>query len=128
MSIENVNTQRGNGWDALRALFRFAVFVFLVGCVLFVVALGGIIYAVAQQGGLKAESLIALAPLLTNSLGGMTPILSPLLQLFVVLVIIEWFLKRMGIDFGSGVALKNIEWNTQTIVAVIVIGAFAIAA
>ncbi len=49
-------------------------------------------------------------------------------QLFVVLVVVEWFLKRMGLSFRSSSILKGLEWNTQTIIAVVVITAFSIAA
>jgi len=54
-------------------------------------------------------------------------VFAPLIQLFVVLVIVEWFLKRLGINLRSSETWKGLEWNTQTIVAVVVIGAFAVA-
>lgn len=122
MPGENTNTRRVDGWDALRALFRFAVFVLIVACI----AVVAVVVALIHEGYGSAN--VALAPILTNALNGLGNVISPLIQLFVVLVIIEWFLKRMGITLGSSATWKGIEWNTQTIIAVIVIFAFSIAA
>jgi hypothetical protein len=50
----------------------------------------------------------------------------PFLQLILVLVIIDWILSKWGINLQSNVF--RFEWNIQTLIALIVIGAFAIAA
>lgn len=52
--------------------------------------------------------------------------ISPLLQLSIVLVIIEWILAKLGISLTS--KPQNIQWNVQTIIALVIICAFAIAA
>ena len=55
----------------------------------------------------------------------------PLLQLLLVLLIVDWILKRMGIQFSPGAATTSIgrqfNWDVQAIIAVIVIAAYAVA-
>ena len=51
---------------------------------------------------------------------------SPLLQLVVVLMVLEWFAERMGVS----VRLQELglTWNIQTLIALVVITSFCIAA
>lgn len=49
----------------------------------------------------------------------------PLLQLLVVLITIDWMLRRVGIQLSTGV--QSFKWNVQAIIAIIVIAAYAIA-
>jgi hypothetical protein len=50
----------------------------------------------------------------------------PLVQLVLILAIVEWILKRLGIAlFGERIVF---EWNIQTIIAIIVVSAFALVA
>jgi hypothetical protein len=50
----------------------------------------------------------------------------PFLQLGIILVIIEWLLSKLGVSLLS--RRFTIEWNIQTIIALIIVSAFAIAA
>lgn len=50
----------------------------------------------------------------------------PFVQLVLVLLIVDWILGRWGISFKS--KIQELEWNVQTMIALIVIGAFSIAA
>ncbi|HEX7315637.1 MAG TPA: hypothetical protein VF297_17085 [Pyrinomonadaceae bacterium] len=50
----------------------------------------------------------------------------PFLQLILVLVIIDWMLSRWGVNLQSKVL--DFDWNIQTLIALIIIGAFAVAA
>lgn len=52
--------------------------------------------------------------------------IKPFLQLIVVLVIISWILDKFGVNLHSKVF--QFEWNVQTLIALLVIGAFTIAA
>jgi len=52
--------------------------------------------------------------------------IKPFLQLAVILIIIEWILGKLGIRKGS--SLLNLEWNIQTIIGLIIISGFVIAA
>lgn len=49
----------------------------------------------------------------------------PLLQLIIVLVILDWVLRRTGIQLGAGV--RRFDWNVQAIIAIIVVAAYAVA-
>ncbi len=48
----------------------------------------------------------------------------PLLQLLIVLVIIDWVLRRVGIQLGASV--QSFRWDVQAIIAIIVIVAYAL--
>lgn len=109
-----------DSWNALRSLVRFAVFAFVVACIALV---AGVLLLI-EDGGFNS----AVLPLLPSAFEVVRSVLAPLFQLFVVLVLIEWFLKRMGIGSISANVARGLEWNTQTIIAVIVIGAFSAAA
>lgn len=51
----------------------------------------------------------------------------PLLQLVVVFLILDWIFGKLGVSF-SGRRRSDFEWNIQTLIAVMVVGAFTIAA
>lgn len=50
----------------------------------------------------------------------------PFLQLVIILLIIEWILGKFGVSIDP--RQSKVEWNIQTIIALIVISAFALAA
>ena len=50
----------------------------------------------------------------------------PLVQLVIILAIVEWILKRLGISLFS--EKTKFEWTIQTVIAVILVSAFAIVA
>ncbi len=52
--------------------------------------------------------------------------IKPFLQIIVILIIVEWILDKFGISL-SRKGLK-LDWNVQTILALVVISAFALAA
>jgi len=72
-----------------------------------------------QMYNLIAQQLMIIA-------GGAWGFVRPFLQLILVLGIVDWILGRWGISWQSN--SLGINWNIQTIIALIVIGAFAIAA
>ena len=76
----------------------------------------------------QASTSMLLQPLFLQSVEGFLRIVEPLVQLFVVLVLVEWFLKRIGVTSFSSGQLAGLEWNTQSLVALIVISSFAAAA
>lgn len=49
----------------------------------------------------------------------------PFLQLAIILLIVEWVLTKIGINFSQP---NKLEWNIQTIIALLIVGAFTIAA
>jgi hypothetical protein len=121
-------------WDAIRTLVRFAISVFVMTCVAVVAAIVALVFLAVQQDASGVSNtdgvqlMTALAPMAASSLATVGHMVAPLIQLFVVLVVIEWFLRRMGVNTLSGNVLKGLEWNTQTLVAVLVIGSFSVAA
>ncbi len=50
----------------------------------------------------------------------------PFMQLVLILIIVDWILGKWGISWQS--TSLGITWNVQTIIALVVVGAFAIAA
>lgn len=50
----------------------------------------------------------------------------PFLQLIIILLILEWLINRFGISTNKN--FTSISWNVQTIIALIVIVAFSLAA
>ena len=52
--------------------------------------------------------------------------IQPFMQLIVVLVIIDWLLNKWGISFQS--KANSFHWNIQTIIGIVIIGSFCIAA
>jgi hypothetical protein len=53
-------------------------------------------------------------------------LIKPFLQLVIILLIVEWILNKLGISFTS--KESKVEWNVQTIIAIIIVVAFALAA
>jgi hypothetical protein len=49
----------------------------------------------------------------------------PLLQLAIVLVIVDWVMRRLGVELTGGT--RPFEWSVQAIIAIIVVAAYAIA-
>lgn len=52
--------------------------------------------------------------------------IKPFLQLIVVLVIVSWILEKFGVNLQSKVF--QFDWDVQTVIALLVIGAFTVAA
>jgi len=117
-----------DSWNVLRALLRFAVFFFILFCVGFVLLTGVLLYSYFQNPQEPAPWVGQILGFLTTSMGGVWRAIEPLFQLLVILVLIEWFIKRLGTGRLPAEAFTGFEWNTQTLVAVIIIGAFAAAA
>jgi hypothetical protein len=52
--------------------------------------------------------------------------IKPFLQLVLILAIVDWIFSKLGVSLKSKVG--RLEWNIQTVIALVVIGSFAIAA
>ncbi|MCP1384431.1 hypothetical protein [Runella salmonicolor] len=52
--------------------------------------------------------------------------LRPFLQLIIILLILEWILRKLGISFTS--PNFKLEWNVQSLIAILIISAFTIGA
>jgi hypothetical protein len=109
--------------NPLRSLIRWAVFIFIFLLLAYVA-----LFAWAFQDPL-AERRPADAALLATVAGigaYAWRFAEPLLQLMVVLLIVDWLLGRLGIEVKAG--LRGFDWNVQAIIAITVIGSFALAA
>ncbi|MCF2443624.1 hypothetical protein L0657_06625 [Dyadobacter sp. CY345] len=53
--------------------------------------------------------------------------LKPFLQLALILVLVDWILSKLGIRFDTSSSFK-LEWNVQSLIAIIIISGFTIAA
>lgn len=49
----------------------------------------------------------------------------PFLQLCIILLVVEWTFNKIGISFSGE---SKMEWNIQTVIALIIVGAFTLAA
>lgn len=51
--------------------------------------------------------------------------LSPILQVTLILIILEWVLQKFGTSVVS--VRGSLNWNVQTVIAILVVGTFALA-
>jgi hypothetical protein len=77
--------------------------------------------------GARPEALLAVADANVTVASGVSTVwrfLSPLLQLIIVLIILHWFLARMGIDLTLNNAVFDL--NVQSVLAFLIVGTFCI--
>jgi hypothetical protein len=136
--------ETGQGGDAvsdsprknpLRTVIRYAVWIFLTLLLIYVLLNA----AVAELQYLKADSAYAtkitpeviarvqhVSDRIETITGYAWEFFVPFLQLALLFLIIDWLLTRFGIDVLS--RKIKLDWSIQTVIALIVISAFAIAA
>jgi len=109
--------------NPLRSLMRWAVFIFIF-LLLAYLALSAWMFLdpVAERRNADVALVATVAGVGTNA----WRFAEPLLQLMVVLLIVDWLLGRLGIEVKAG--LRGFDWNVQAIIAITVIGSFALAA
>jgi hypothetical protein len=105
--------------NPLRSIVRGAIFVFF----LLVLSYAGAAFWAAISPNQAAPS--ALLVTIMNIGQGAWQFARPLLQLAIVLMIIDWILRRLGIQLGAGA--RHFDWNVQAIIAIVVVAAFAVA-
>src|SRR6267142_6994628 len=123
--------------DPARTLFRWFVgLLFFVAIVLVITTfvgalLKGIALDTAQQHGdtawlsAAAESLSAFNTFLNQFISRFWTFLAPLLSIAILLLIVDWFLRRIGIRISGVEDLK--ATNVQAIIAIVVIGSLCLA-
>jgi hypothetical protein len=104
--------------NPIRSLIGWSIFVFLV---LLLSYISLVVWSAADQTGRASTFMGELQVLAQNA----WQFARPLLQLAIVLVIIDWILRRAGIQLAGGV--RRFEWNVQAIIAIVVVVAFALA-
>ena len=128
-----IDVQRKN---PLRIVIRYAVWIFLLLLLIYVllnVAVATLQYLQADSsyGTTKIPNTVVervqhVSDQIETVTGYVWRFFVPFLQLALLFLIIDWLLTRFGIDVLS--KGKQFDWNIQTIIALIVISAFAIAA
>lgn len=94
-----------------------ALFITLVIIMISIFGIIGFVLIEQSTGNLGAA--IGIAMPVVNVVAGP-------LQLIIILIILAWALDRFGIRFSSIEA--KVEWNTQSILAMVIVVAFALAA
>lgn len=105
--------------NPLRSIVRGAVFVFFL---LILGYAGAAVWAAASPNQAAPGALLSTVMSIGQAAWQFA---RPLLQLAIVLMIIDWILKRLGIQLGVGV--RHFDWNVQAIIAIVVVAAFAVA-
>jgi len=120
--------------EPLRSIFKLSVRLFIFLIVIYIVlqvAHYSSPYVIAQylpyndNGGIITDGLGALAADIKMIGVNSWEFISPFLQLVLLLFIIQWVLKRLGLDLS----LKSsaFDWNVQSVIAIVVIVSLAIA-
>lgn len=109
--------------NPLRLILRAAIFIFII---LFLAFLGLKTAAVYDPDPGRKNLLLEIVTKV-ESIGLLSwDFLKPFLQLVGILLIVEWILGKFGISFTN--KQSNLEWNVQTVIAIVIIGSFALAA
>jgi len=121
--------------NPLRIVIRYAVWIFFTLLIIYLLLNVAIAYlqfaqADSQYGTRVPAGVIERAQNVSDKIETITryvwDFFVPFLQLALLFLIIDWLLTRFGIDVLS--KGRSFDWNIQTVIALIVISAFAIAA
>jgi hypothetical protein len=115
--------------NPLKFIVNTSLNIFFIILLLYVLATGLGVYfkSFAGEGADKFGDVFNKLADNLSSLGYIAfNFLRPFLQLILILVIIEWLLNKFNISLSSP-SLK-LDWNVQTVIALIVVCAFSIAA
>jgi len=116
-----------NSETLLRSCIRWSVFVFILLLLLWVGTWVAVfVAAAAPDHGQFPNLLTQLSGQLSVVAISAWQFARPLLQLLIVLLIFDYVLTRLGISLRT--EFSRIEWNVQTIVALVIVGSFAAAA
>jgi Na+/H+ antiporter NhaC len=109
--------------SSIKRIIRFAVFTFVV----FFLAYIGLNLARIYDSNLERKQLLEqLLPQIAVLSLRVWSFIQPFLQIILIIVIVLWLLERLGINLKPQEA--GFDWDVQKIIALIVIGAFAMAA
>ena len=109
--------------NPLRILLRVTISLFII---LLIVFIGLKVVTVYEPDGGRKLLLTEIVSKI-ESISLLTwNFLKPFLQLIVILLIVEWLLGKFGFSFTS--KESKVEWNVQTIIALVIVSSFALAA
>lgn len=121
--------------NPLRLVIRYAIWIFLALLFIYILlnaAVATLQYLQADPTynaripGVVVERVQHVSDQIEIITGYVWRLFVPFIQLALLFLIIDWLLTRFGIDVLS--KGRQFDWNIQTIIALIVISAFAIAA
>jgi hypothetical protein len=123
--------------DPARTLFRWFIWVLVAIAIVMIITtfLTAALKALAVESTVHgtdtvwlstaSDALNSFNTFLNEFLRRFWDFLQPLLTIAVLLMIVDWFLRRLGIRFTPSTALTNI--NVQAAIALLVIGSLALA-
>lgn len=109
--------------NPLRFILNSTILIFTILLIFYICVR---IYLTSELQSKDADLLVSIAEDLKTISIYIFEFIRPFLQLVIVLIILEWLLGRFGISLDKN--FKTLEWNVQTIIAIVVIIAFALAA
>jgi hypothetical protein len=118
-----MEAQRPSFKNPLRLLLNTTIVIFIILLVAYV----GIRVAISYDGDSERVELLNNITQDIRLLGIFVfDFVRPFLQLIVILIILEWLLAKFGLSLNND-TLK-IDWNVQTVIAMVVMIAFSLAA
>lgn len=115
--------------NPVQFLVKATIWVFVILLLLYLCVEAALAFLVLAYPS-ASQYQTAFIPLLTSISGVSSAawdFAKPLLQLSVVLLIVDWILGKFGLSLASR-RRAGLDWNIQTIIALMVVGAFSIAA
>ncbi|MBD0263026.1 MAG: hypothetical protein ICV78_09965 [Tolypothrix sp. Co-bin9] len=106
--------------NPLNKIITLTIVVFVVLLILYIP-----LKYVELQGYVNTQN--ELSPIIENIANKIWTFISPILQLTLLLILVDWILHKFGIDYESEIS-KRFNLNVQVIIAVVIIGSFALAA
>jgi hypothetical protein len=110
--------------NSLRIIIKTTAWIFVV---LLVVYIGLKVVVAYNSFDAKSTELVASTVQEVRSLASVFfDFVRPFIQLVIILLVLEWLLNKFGLSFDR--RTSKFDWNVQTIIALVVVGSFALAA
>ena len=109
--------------NPLRPIFWASFFTFLVLLIIYIVIKYNITYDQDPNRTSQLKDMLTRIEMLSQTAWDF---IKPFLQLILILLITDWVLTKLGISFTA--TGGRFDWNIQTVIAVIIVGSFALAA
>ena len=119
------NTSKSSVINPLRLIINISIPFFIVLLLLYT---GITIYGayLSSRGVSDPSQIQVLQVQLVSTAAAFWDFIRPFLQILIILTIISWFLDKLGISLSS--KDQRLDWNVQTVIAVVVTTSFSIAA
>lgn len=118
--MDNINQTYHN---PLKLILNLTIFTFFALLIIYIATVIGGSYVPDKQ---RAQLLLLVSNDIRSIANAVFQFVRPFIQLVLILIILEWLLKKFGFSLNAN--LKTIDWNVQTIIALVIMVAFALAA